>query len=247
MRCVSAASPQVVHLSDSTPIGVHTRRWRTTEHPWVRLCLAWQTPAGLPCLDLLSLNKVVRKGLGGARSFLYREVVGLVKEERLHCNQFAEWLLFVKKVTSADSRELEVLTQCFEACAIEAVGGDLTWCRRPLVLWPDWEIQHEVGVTWQWQLSLWIAKLRAATMAGCGTWPEPSANVREVSSAPCTEHGCLRPAVHHCSSCFDEFCEWHLYACHVCGRGPFCSICRLPVNHTCLPRRPPPPPPQNRP
>ena len=60
MLCVSAAYPQVVHLSDSTLFGVHTRRWRTTEHPWVRPWLAWHTPAGFPCLDLLSLNKVAR-------------------------------------------------------------------------------------------------------------------------------------------------------------------------------------------
>ena len=186
---------------------------------------------------------------------MYPAVVKLVKERRLHCNQFAKLSLLVKNVASANSRELEVVTQCGEACAIEAVGGDLTWCRRPLALWPDWEIQPEGGVTWHWQLSLWIAKLQEDRVAqpawqkdgSDGKLSQPSANVRQNYSAACTEHGCLQPAVHHCSSCFDEFCGWHLHACHVCGRGPFCSICRLPVNHTCLPRRPPPPPPQNRP
>ena len=36
-----------------------------------------------------------------------------------------------------------------------------------------------------------------------GKLSQPSANVRQASSVPCTEHGCLQPAVHHCSSCFD--------------------------------------------
>ena len=79
MRCVAAAYPQVVHLGDVTLLGVDTWRRMTTEHPWVRI---WFVPAGFPCQDLSSLNKVARKGLGGDRSSLYLEVVRLVKEGR---------------------------------------------------------------------------------------------------------------------------------------------------------------------
>ena len=49
---------------------------------------------------------------------------------------------------------------------------------------------------------------------------------------PCAEMACGAPAVGPCTGgCEDVFCS-------KCGRGPFCSIFRPEVHHTCVPDRP---------
>ena len=58
----------------------------------------------------------------------------------------------------------------------------------------------------------------------------------------CANGGCPRRAVDLCSQCRAPHCEAHLAICIACGRGEYCDICVIPLNHTCVPSRPPPRP-----
>ena len=59
----------------------------------------------------------------------------------------------------------------------------------------------------------------------------------------CANNGCPRRAVDICDQCRAPHYEMHLWLCTECDRGEFCDICVIPINHTCIPRRPPPRPP----
>ena len=58
-----------------------------------------------------------------------------------------------------------------------------------------------------------------------------------LSTVLCEEPGCSRYADDRCSGCWGWFCWIHLCNCSRCRRGLFCSIRRLPPNHTCMPNR----------
>ena len=60
------------------------------------------------------------------------------------------------------------------------------------------------------------------------------------SSQPCSEPLCVAFAVGRCDNCWLWHCEAHLGPCAGCGRGPFCPVCAIPINHTCVPPRPVP-------
>ena len=69
----------------------------------------------------------------------------------------------------------------------------------------------------------------------------PAGLTRGRSQFMCERHGCPRRAAAHCGGfCASAFCTQHLRACGRCGRGPFCSECAPPTNHTCVPERSPP-------
>ena len=76
MRCLSAAWPQVEHLGAIETITDDV--WRAMVNKFPRITI-WVVPARFPCQDLSALNRIVRKGLAGARSGLYLEVVRVVK------------------------------------------------------------------------------------------------------------------------------------------------------------------------
>ena len=60
------------------------------------------------------------------------------------------------------------------------------------------------------------------------------------SSQPCSELRCVAFVVGRCDNCWLWHCGAHLGPCATCGRGPFCPVCAIPINHTCMPRRPVP-------
>ena len=60
------------------------------------------------------------------------------------------------------------------------------------------------------------------------------------STQPCSEPRCGAFAVGRCDNCWLYHCGAHLGPCATCGRGPFCPVCAIPINHTCMPRRPVP-------
>ena len=55
--------------------------------------------------------------------------------------------------------------------------------------------------------------------------------------APCTNSDCALPARGMCGGCSLPHCNTHLFQCGRCGRYPYCDICVLEINHTCIPRR----------
>ena len=139
----------------------------TSEHPRV---VVWFVPAGFPCQDLSSLNKVARAGLGGSRSGLYLEVLRVVRDGQAHCAGFADVLLLGENVASADANELATVTKDFGVRAVEVDGGDLTHCRRPRVFWPDWDFDEEDDVEWHFARGRWIAKLKLDGLPPCTRW-----------------------------------------------------------------------------
>jgi hypothetical protein len=60
------------------------------------------------------------------------------------------------------------------------------------------------------------------------------------SSQPCSELRCVAFVVGRCDNCWLWHCGAHLGPCATCGRGAFCPVCAIPINHTCMPRSPVP-------
>ena len=134
MRCVSAALPQVEHLGAIETITDDV--WRAMVNKFPRITI-WVVPARFPCQDLSALNRIARKGLAGARSGLYLEGVRVVKIGHKICRNFARVLLLGENVASAEQKEVAQVLKDFNVRAVQACAGDVSWCRRPRVYWPD--------------------------------------------------------------------------------------------------------------
>ena len=59
-----------------------------------------------------------------------------------------------------------------------------------------------------------------------------------LAQLPCEY--CPMPAVFQCGQDATPLCGSHALACGTCRRGPYCRICVIPLNHTCIPDRPAP-------
>ena len=81
----------------------------------------WVVPAGFPCQDLSALNGIARKGLAGARSGLYLEVVRLIRIGQKICQGFARVL--GDNVASAERKEAAQVSKDFNVRAIQACSG----------------------------------------------------------------------------------------------------------------------------
>ena len=156
MRCVSATWPQVEHLGAIETVTDEVWRAMVNKHPSITM---WLVAAGFPCQDLSPFNRIARKGLSGERSGLYLQVVRVVRIGQKICQDFARVLRLGENVASAEEKEVAQVSKDFKVRAVQACAGDLSWCRRPRVYWPDWPIAAEPDVAWSSNKGRLVARL----------------------------------------------------------------------------------------